>query len=294
MEYSVLKDMKISKIIIGTDYYSTERTIETCTQMLDLYLENGGTMIDTARLYCGGKSEEFIGNYLRKKNIKDGVYVATKAAHPPLGNMNCSRLSKEEIESDVDLSLKALGVECIDLLWLHRDDESLSFEPIIDTLESLVKAGKIKHYGASNWRGKRIAEANRYAGEISGEGFIASQIQWSLARHNGSDDATLVVMNEEEYDFYRSSKIPVFAFCSQAKGFFEKYATGTLSEKAKERFYNEENVKTFYKLKAESEKTGKTISALSLDYLIQNKDFETYAIIGPSNPEQLKSSLDIH
>ncbi len=285
--------MKISTIVIGTDYYSTKYSDETCTQMLDLYLENGGTMIDTARLYCGGKSEEFIGDYLRKKKIKDGVYIATKAAHPPVGNMNCSRLSKEEIEHDVDLSLKALRIECIDLLWLHRDDKSLSVEPIIDTLDGLVRAGKIRHYGASNWCGERIAEANRYASSISSEGFIASQIQWSLAKHNGSDDPTLVIMNDSQYDFYRRTKMPVFAFCSQAKGFFEKYAVGALSEKSKERFYNEENVKTFERLKEESEKTGRTISSLSLDYLICNKDFDTYAIIGPSSTEQLKCSLNI-
>jgi len=293
LNYKILKEMKISDIIIGTDYYSTKYPDDTCCRMLDVYIENGGSMIDTARLYCNGKSEEFIGRYLKSKKMSNRVFVATKAAHPPVGNMSQSRLSRDDIEADVNLSLKALGIECIDLLWLHRDDEALPVEPIIDTLQGLVKAGKIKHYGASNWRGKRIAEANKYAHAISSEGFIASQIQWSLAKHNGSDDSTLVIMNDEEYDFYKESKIPVFAFCSQAKGFFEKYAVNKLSEKARERFLNDDNIQMFEQLRKKSVQTGKTISALSLEYLTENTDFDTFAIIGPSSVSQLKSSLNI-
>lgn len=293
MNYKKLKDMNISDIILGTDYYGMKYPRETCFEIMKLYISDGGNMIDTARMYCGGKSEETIGDFLRINNLTDKVYIATKAAHPPLENMSQNRLSPEEIEADTDKSLKALKRDYIDLLWLHRDDVRVPVCSIIDTLDALVKKGKIRHYGASNWTGKRIADANEYAKKINAEGFSASQIQWSLAKHNGSDDKTIVIMNDNEYEFYKKSKIPVFAFCSQAKGFFEKYALGQLSEKARDRFLNADNIKTFEKLKQKSIDTGKSISSLSLMYLTENKDFDTFAIIGPSNPEQLKQSLDI-
>ena len=207
--------------------------------------------------------------------------------------MSVSRLSPDEIEADIDDSLMSLGVDVIDMLWLHRDDERKSVRHIIDTLNNMVKKGKIRNFGASNWKYERIDSANRYAYESGGDGFAAGQILYNMATICKIWDDTIVWMNDEEKKKYTENQFPAFAFSSQAKGFFEKYNNGLLSPKAKERYLCEESVRTYTRLKAISEERGDTVSYTALRLLCEESGFDVFPIIGPSNLKQLKDSLNI-
>lgn len=290
MKYTDLANMHLSQIVLGTDGYSERIDKKTAFELMDFYLNNGGNIIDTARLYCGGKSEALVGEFI--KGIRDDVYISTKCAHPPLDNLEHSRLGKTDIESDVNKSLKALDIDCIDILWLHRDDETKPVGPIIDTLNGLIKCGKIKNFGASNWSYDRIIEANNYAKETSQRGFCASQALYNLATRSRVWDYKLAYIDEEK-DKYDNGQIPVFAFSSQAKGFFEKYAEGKLSPKAQDRYLNDESVKTYNKIVKRAESEGATISSTALKMLIEQSKFDVFPIIGPSNVQQLKDTLNI-
>ncbi len=282
-------DLSVSEIVLGSDYYGSTLDTKTAGKFMDMYFSQGGNTIDTARLYSGGKSEEIVGDFV--KTFRDKVIISTKCAHPPLENMAKSRLSKEEIESDVDSSLKALKTDYIDILWLHRDDVTLPVYPIADALISLVKKGKIRCFGASNWSGERMAMLNEYASTKQSSGFVGGQIQWSAAKCRPGFDPTLIKMNDEEYAFYKESGLPVFAFSAQAKGFFEKYDKNCLSEKTKDRYLSDINVKTYEKIKVLSEKTGYSISQIALSYLLRNPDIDAFPIINASNEDQLIDSL---
>ena len=157
----------------------------------------------------------------------------------------------------------------------------------------MVEKGKIKYFGASNWTHDRISLANKYAKESGKKGFVASQILYNMATCNEMWDNTLVVCNVNEKRKYDNSKIPVFAFCSQAKGFFEKYHTNTLSKKSKDRYLNEQSVNTYRKILKFSQKTNSTISYASLELLKSQSEFPLLPIIGPSDINQLLSTLHI-
>lgn len=291
MNYIKLGEMNLSQIVLGTEGYDERIERNTAYSLMDTYLENGGNVIDTARLYNSGKSEALIGDYL--KGERDSVYISTKCAHPlTLADLSHIRLSKEEIEDDVAQSLKALKTDYIDILWLHRDDPEKCVGPIIDTLNSLVKAGKIRYFGASNWSYDRIAEANEYAKSTNQTGFCASQALYNLATRSCVWDEKLAYI-EDDKEKYDKDTLPVFAFSSQAKGFFEKYATGELSEKAKQRYLNEGSIKTFEEIKSRAEKEGKTISSVALEMLCERSNFDVFPIIGPSRLSQLKDTLNI-
>lgn len=291
MEYTKLCDMNLSQIVLGTEGYSERIDRKTAFELMDFYLENGGNIIDTARLYCKGKSEEVVGEFI--KNIRDKVYISTKCAHPDtLEDLTHIRLSKEEIEYDVEKSLKALDIDYIDILWLHRDDEKKPVGPIIDALNSLVECGKVRYFGASNWSYDRIIEANEYARKSGQMGFCASQGLYNLATRSKLWDFKLAYIDEEK-EKYDSGKLPVFAFSSQAKGFFEKYAIGELSPKAKDRYLNEESIKTFNKIKERAEKENWTISYTALKMLREQSNFDVFEIVGPSRLSQLKDTLNI-
>lgn len=286
-------ELYCSEVIIGTDYYGESTSKEEAYNYLDYYIGMGGNTIDTARMYTAGKSETVIGEYLSERKLRDKIIISTKCAHPLLGNMQQNRLSKEEIQSDIEKSLTALRTDHIDLLWLHRDDRSLPVGPIVETLNDQVKKGNILYFGASNWCGERIAEANKYASEHGLMGMCSSQIQWSAAVPARNYDPTLVTMDQTEFDFYRSSKIPVFAFSAQGKGFFEKYDKNDLSPKAKDRFLCDANIERYQTIKRISDETGYSISSVVLSYLTKNDEFGTFPIINCSKLSQLADSMGV-
>lgn len=286
-----LKDMSLSNIVLGTDGYGDRIDKKNAFSIMDLYTQNGGNVIDTARLYTNGTSESYVGEFI--SGIRDNLYISTKCAHPPLSDMSHNRLNEIDIEYDIDTSLKTIGIDYIDIVWLHRDDLSVSVGPVIDTMNKMVKKGKIRYFGASNWTYQRIDEANKYADKTNQSGFIASQPLYNMATRTKVWDSTLVCLEGEEKAKYDKSHFPVFAFSSQAKGFFEKYSQGTLSEKAKERYLNDNTLKTYERIKKFAQESGNTISYTALSMLIKQSNFDVFPIIGPSNVEQLKSTLNI-
>ena len=286
-----LNDMSLSNIVLGTDGYGERIDKKTAFSIMDLYTQNGGNVIDTARLYTNGISESYVGEFI--SGLRDNLYISTKCAHPPLSDMSHNRLNEIDIEYDIDTSLKTIGIDYIDIVWLHRDDLSVSVGPVIDTMNKMVKKGKIRYFGASNWTYQRIDEANKYADKTNQSGFIASQPLYNMATRTKVWDSTLVCLDGDEKAKYDKSHFPVFAFSSQAKGFFEKYSQGTLSEKAKERYLNDDTLKTYERIKKSAQESGNTISYTALSMLIKQSNFDVFPIIGPSNVEQLKSTLNI-
>lgn len=291
MQYTNLLDMRLSQIVLGTDGYSQRIDKKTAFQLMECYVENGGNIIDTARMYCDGKSEAVVGEFVR--GIGKKVYISTKCSHPLNGDMTKSRLDEKDIVADVDCSLRTMGIDCIDIIWLHRDDVSKAVEPIIDALNRLVKCGKIRYFGASNWSHDRIMEANRYAKATNQMGFCASQALYNMAKCSRVWDDTLAIIAGEEKSKYDQSHMPVFAFSSQAKGFFEKYATGSLSEKAKDRYLNDGTIGIYNIIKARAESEHSTISHTALKMLSEQSNFDVFPIIGPTNISQLRETLNL-
>ena len=87
----------------------------------------------------------------KHRGRRDDLVIMTKGGHPKMDTMNISRMSKEDMEYDLNLSLKALGIDCIDIYFYHRDDLSQPVSDLIGVMESFVKQGKIRYYGCSNW-----------------------------------------------------------------------------------------------------------------------------------------------
>lgn len=299
MKYIELKNreeqLKISKIAFGCDKISTRVTEQELFSLLDRYADAGGNCLDTARAYCEGESEQEIGRWL-KKHGRNHVVLSTKGCFPPKGNMTQSRLSKSEMRKDIEASLKALQTETIDLYWLHRDDPTIPAQQIITDLNQFVAEGKIRMVGCSNWRAKRIEQANAFAEQEGLMKFAASQIQWSLAETSEDIymDTGIVIMNSNEYEWYLKNDMPVFAYASQAQGFFSKIALGgaaALSEKGKARFLSQDNLKRFENIKRLSAEKKVSVSAAALAYILYNR-LPAVATIGSKTQEQLRQSLE--
>lgn len=292
--------IKMSKIILGGVIFGTTLSVEQSFQMMDEFVQQGGNTIDTARVYCewieGGKyaSEQTIGEWVKARNNRNAINIITKGGHPRFNNFIVSRLSREDIFEDIDISLKTLQMDYVDLYLLHRDDVTRPVSDIMDTMNILVEQGKTRAIGVSNWSVKRILEANEYAKENGKVQFCVSEIQWSLAEcfPKNFGDETLICMTQKEYEEYLEIGIPVIAYSSQANGVFAKAGDEGLEQlpdKLK-KFVTPENIRRYNNLQRLCKKTGYSKTAVSLNYIIDNK-LNAAAIIGCSKREQLQEAL---
>ena len=292
MRYSDVFGFNSSRILLGTGYFGDGISEEEAFSMMDRFSEMGGTHIDTARLYADGRAEEIVGRWFADRKPQ-GVFASTKGAYYDMDAKDRPRLEKADIVSDLDKSLAALNFDVIDFYWLHRDDENTPAGQILETMNELVKEGKIKKFGASNWTAKRIAEADAYAEEHGLWGFAASQIRFNPAYCLG-ERGGLVGMDDVEFEFYRSKNMPVAAYSSQAKGFFSKVVeqgVEALSEKAKKRYLCDENLQRARLMKELAEKYECSIAALICGAFSSFEVPQVFPIIGGSRLSQIEDSL---
>lgn len=301
MRYITIKNTSLnaSNIALGTDTFGSLTDKNTSFELLDFYYNYGGNLIDTAECYANWlengvhASETLIGNWLYERNLRNKILISTKGGHYQYGQPH--RLTKNDIETDLNGSLKRLKTDYIDIYWLHRDATDAPAGEIMEILSETVKSGKVRYIGLSNWSNKRFSEALQYTEKHSLPQPVASQIQYSAAYPNPEkNEPDLILMNNEEYSFFKSSSMTVFAYASQAKGFFSKFLHGgieALSKKAYSRYYNAETLKRFENLKALYPQKNCSINSLALAALINRNDFDTIPIIGCKSVDQLKDSL---
>jgi aryl-alcohol dehydrogenase-like predicted oxidoreductase len=319
MEYTVLNgtDLKVSKVCLGGGNFGEKLDREAVFQVLDVYTDGGGNFIDTANVYCrwipglANSSEEIIGEWLESRSAKNKVIIATKGAHYDLQAPHVSRVTKADIRQDLTQSMNTLGLDRIDLYWLHRDDQKKPVEEIVDYMEELVKEGSIRYYGASNFSHKRLEEARIYAMKNHLQGFSAVSNMWSAASinpvFNTMRDATMELMEPALYEWHRKTRLPMIPYTSTANGFFEKlYRTGArieggrlltavadlgLSEHLSKIYLNERNLRLYELLLEIHKETGYSFIALSLAFLI-SQPFDVVPVGSVTKPEQLNGLLE--
>ncbi len=158
-----------SPICLGTASLGSEIDKKQSFALLDRYTELGGSFLDTAHIYAAwlkggaGKSERLIGEWIKANECRDEIVLATKGGHPPLDNIEQGRCSPSNLEADLSESLERLGVDDVDLYWLHRDDPDRNVGEIVETLAGFAREGRIRVYGVSNWSVDRLIAANAYA-----------------------------------------------------------------------------------------------------------------------------------
>ena len=297
------EERQVARVIMGTTQFGTRLDRDQVFRLLDQYWQAGGNAIDTARVYGSwipgheddSPSERAVGEWIRSRGVEKEVFLITKGGHPPLRDMKHGRLGRQDVFHDLEKSMDALGVGKIDLYYLHRDDTSLPAEEIMDTLFEAQKTFPVKALGASNWRAKRIQEANRYADTKGKAGFAASEIRWSYVDYSQAhDDPTLVTMDQAEYEQYKNMDLAVMAYSSQGNGLFQKGFKADLSD-ASERYramVTPENIRRYQALLDRCQRTGATPDQVVIRYIVDNPDIRAFSLVGCSNVEQLARSLD--
>ena len=292
-------NLDASIVVLGTDYFGSTVGRKESMELMDYYVEAGGNVLDTAESYAcfvpGGdhQSETVIGEWLRDRRTRDRVIISTKGAHPRMATMHIPRMSKAEIQSDLDSSLQRLGIECVDIYWLHRDAPGYPVEEILQSLESFRQAGKIRYAGFSNWTQTRAEEARQAAQRLGIQGFIASQNMWSLAKPDlAQTDPTWACIDDSYAQWHVKNGLSAFPFITQAGGYFRRLELGTLEQlpednRIRRMFDHQENEERFQRILRLHRLRGLSVGQIVLAYLT-NQPFPVFPLIGPKTLADLQ------
>jgi aryl-alcohol dehydrogenase-like predicted oxidoreductase len=289
-------DLKVSALCFGGSGFGTDIKGKDADRLVSDFIEAGGCFFDTAHCYSFwvknglGASEREFGACLKRLSCWNKVVVGTKGGHPD-GGVNYRRpdayMSENMIKSDVDESLKRLGAERIDLYYLHRDDPRMPSAEVIGILNREIERGRIRYIGASNWSIQRIAEANEYASKHGLQGFVTSQLHWSLADPNweSGPDPIMRYVTEEDREWYASVGISIVAYSSTAGGYFASIhgSSGT--------YDNPTNIKRRNRAEELASNINCTTAQIAMAYLLHQKPL-TIPIFRTTNQAHLAEIMD--
>lgn len=289
-------DLNISRIIFGGSN-SKFLSGEIKDEFLLSCLEHGVNTFDSARLYGNGKSEEKIGSFLSKNNVsRDKVTIITKCCHPKFGIFKC--VNKKTAFKEIEESLKALNISYVDVLFLHRDDETVPAYKIITFMNEIIQKGYTRSIGVSNWSVKRIKEANDYALSHNLVPFSLSEVQFSLGKrikdpwHNHSVSIT---GDNDSIKFYTENNIPVLCYSSLADGFFAKYRDvktikKELSFYSKQAYLSKFNLEVLNRANEIAIKKNVSLATIALSYCL-SQQFKSCCITSVSSEQRLLDNL---
>ena len=219
-------DLTVSDLCLGGNVFGWTADRDTSFAVLDAYVAAGGNFVDTADSYfwrapgnSGGESETLIGEWIQARGNRDAVVVATKVGSWP----ERKGLSAKNISEAVDDSLRRLRTDHIDLYYAHRDDPDTPQEETADAFDALVRAGKVRAIGASNFAADRLRSALEISARDGLAPYVALQPHYNLVEREEYENALAPLVESEGL-----ACMPYYAL---AKGFLTgKYRPDTQVE----------------------------------------------------------------
>ena len=204
MDYRQLghSGLRVSSLTLGTmtfggrDKFANVGTtdVEGATRQIDMCLDAGVNLIDTADVYSGGLSEEIVGRALRGR--RDRVLLATKARMAMGDGPNDAGLSRHHIIRACEASLRRMGTDYIDLYQVHEWDGATPLEETLDALDHLVDSGKVRYIGCSNYAGWHVMKALGISERRGLQRFVSQQIYYSLQARDAEYELVPVSLDQ--------------------------------------------------------------------------------------------------
>ncbi|KAI8981353.1 Aldo/keto reductase [Trametes punicea] len=273
-------------------------TKESSFKLLDAFYEAGGNFIDTSSNYHDGSSEEFIGEWMEKRDIRDQIVVSTKYTMDSKGGRTDIRQhtsyvgnNMKNLHISVEASLKKLRTTYIDLLYVHWWDYTCSIEEIMNGLHHLVAAGKVLYLGISDTPAWIVSSANRYARDHGKTPFVIYQGRWNVLVRDLEREVIPMCRHEgmaiAPWEVLAAGKIRTDAEEEERRKTGEKGRTVTGSWER-----NETEKKVCKVLEEVAAEVGaKSIQAVAIAYVMQKTPY-VFPVLGGRKPEQLYSNLE--
>ncbi len=288
--------LKVSELCLGTMTFGRETSEADSHAMLDRFVDAGGNFIDTADVYTRGASETIIGAWLRNAR-RDDLVIATKVRFPMGDGPNEGGLGRKHILAGVDASLKRLQTDYIDLYQVHCWDPATPLLETLTTLDGLVRSGKVRYIGVSNFSGWQLQKALDMSHQLGLEPFVCLQPLYNLLDRSAEWELISVCRNEGLGVIPWSPLRGGWLTGKYRRGMAQPPA-GTRIERASSEgwseawdvYNNEHTWNVIDGLLAVAEECGKAPAQVALNW-VGNRPGVTAPIIGARTMEQLESNL---
>jgi aryl-alcohol dehydrogenase-like predicted oxidoreductase len=218
----------VSIYCLGAMYFGTRNDMGSSYRLLDRYVDAGGFFIDTANIYAwwvegfaGGESETLLGEWLRARRNRSRIFLASKVGFQ-YGDVTRG-LTAKQIEEECNKSLRRLGVDTIDLFYAHVDDRSTPLEESLGAFDRLVKAGKVRYIGASNFLAWRLAQAQAVSDAHGWPAYCCIQQRYTYLRPKpGASFDPQIAVNDDLLDYCRTHPITLLAYSSLLSGAYTR------------------------------------------------------------------------
>ena len=289
MQYRKLGNsgLDISTVGIGTNNFGRRMDLNATQKVIHKAIDLGINFFDTSNTYGNQLSEEYIGKTITK-DIRRNIIIATKFGMDMGGIPNNIGASRKHILEQVDDSLKRLNTDYIDLYQIHVPDPHTPILETLTTLNDLVRSGKVRYIGCSNFAGWQIAQAMETSRKESLEAFVSNQPEYSMLNRSIE---TEILPACENY------KLGILPFFPLANGFLTgKYKrnqpppSGTrLSESAESAnaYFTSKNFDIIEKLEQLANDANHTVTELAISWLLSNNNVSS-VISGATKTSQLE------
>lgn len=275
-------EKKISRIVMGsTVFWRAKGGAVDAHAVLDAFVEAGGNCFDLAANY--GTSKAF-GEWLRSRGARHQTVIFTKGCHH--ASPTHRRVTRQDLRDDVQKELDALGVDCLDLFVLHRDDPSVPVGDVVEWLNEVKEEGLVTAFGGSNWSHRRIQEANEYAIANGLQGMSLSSPNLSLATTNEPMWWEALTIDEEGRRWHEQTRFPLFSWSAVGGGYF----SGVENDDIRRVYHNAVNEERRERLRHMASERGLSPTQLALAYTL-SQPMEIWAIVGMSSLTEVSEAV---
>ncbi len=289
-------DLLVTPLCLGGNVFGWTADESSSFAVLDAYIDGGGNFIDTADSYSawlpghvGGESESILGHWMSTRKNRSRVIIATKVGSRMGTAPNAQGLSRRYIMEEVEASLKRLQTDYIDLYQAHRDDPNTPLDETMAAFDDLVRQGKVRYVGASNYTAERLQEALQVSTQHNYVRYESFQPPYSLVNRADYERDIEPLCVEQG--------LGVITYSSLASGFLSgKYRPDKdvpSSPRAKgiqERYMNEEGFKILEQLDTVAAAHHATVSQVALAWIMARPSI-TAAIASATSVEQVRELL---
>lgn len=218
----------VSLYCLGAMYFGSRNDRATSYRMLDRYVDAGGSFIDTANIYAwwvegfhGGESETLLGEWFRARGNRSQLFIASKVGFQ-YGDVTRG-LTAAQIEAECDKSLRRMGIDTIDLFYAHVDDRTTPMHETMEAFDRLVRAGKVRYIGASNFLAYRLERAHTLSKQNGWPDYVCLQQRHTYLRPKpGASFDPQLSLTDELVDYCRANQVTILAYSSLLSGAYTR------------------------------------------------------------------------
>lgn len=282
-------DLSVTPLCFGGNVFGWTADERSSFAVLDTYVEGGGNFIDTADVYTTGESERILGRWMSTRKNRRRIILATKVGIPMGTDPHMQGLSRRYIMEEIEASLQRLQTDYIDLYQAHRDDSHTPPDETMSAFKDLVRQGKVRYVGASNYSAARLREALQVSEQHGYARYECLQPPYNL-------------VNRAEYErdlepLCIEQGLGVITYSSLASGFLSgKYRAGQYlpssprAKRIQERYMNEQGFRVLEQLDRIAAAHSATVAQVALAWIMARPGI-TAAIASATSVEQVRELL---